>query len=102
MINIKEIAKKLAKEHKEDCPSIKEVYLCPHPTELILVEIDSEALRDKDIFPFKLAADPPDIPIPYVVIIINEIDWQNRNSLWPNWKSFVKFWPECENFEKIE
>ena len=84
MKTVEDVARLLAQEHKNDDPSITEIYWSPHATEVRLIEVNSSLSDRKEILPFRFSPDFPDVPYAYVVILLSPRDWAVRDALlWP-------------------
>ena len=69
-------AKLLAAEHIRDGPDISAVYWAPAKDEVLLLEVCDTVHNRGEILPFRFAPDPPDVPFPYVVVLLGPGDWQ--------------------------
>jgi hypothetical protein len=82
--SVEDVAKLLAKEHRKDDSNITEIHWFPHGSEVQLVEVTSSISDKREVLPFRLTPDPPDVPYPSVIILLSPKDWADRAQLkWP-------------------
>lgn len=84
MIDRAALARFLASEHRKSDPNISQVFWIENDVEVRLIEVTTSVPRDKTVMPFRFTADPPDVPLPSLVVLIHPEDWSHREELsWP-------------------
>lgn len=77
-------AKLLASEHRKNDQNISHVFWLEHPREVRLIEVTSSVPRDETVMPFRFTEDPPEVPVPSLVVLIHPDDWARKEFLnWP-------------------
>ena len=78
------LAQLLASEHRKSDPNIRQVFWLENDIEVRLIEVTTSVPKDGTIMPFRFTADPPDVPLPSLVVLIHPDDWDRRDQLmWP-------------------
>jgi hypothetical protein len=78
------LARFLASEHRKSDPNISQVFWLENDVEVRLIEVTTSVPKEGTVMPFRFTADPPDVPLPSLVILIHPDDWNRRNQLtWP-------------------
>jgi len=78
------LASFLATEHRKSDPNISQVFWIENDSEVRLIEVTTSVPKHGTVMPFRFTADPPDVPLPSLVILIHPDDWNRRNQLtWP-------------------
>ena len=72
----KSVAARLVNEHKAEDPEIYEAYWAPCGDEIWLVKVTTSIEDAGEVLPFRFAPDLPDVPCPYVVILLGSGDWR--------------------------
>jgi hypothetical protein len=79
MVSVSEVAKKLARAHKEADPEIDQIYLVEDPSgsEVRLVEVSKSVGNTGTVMPFRFAARKDlDVPYPSVVVLLSPEELQ--------------------------
>lgn len=79
--SIEDCAALLGREYLADCDEVEKVFWLPHAAEVQLVVVTAAVPRTSVVFPYRFKPEPPDVPWPYLVMMVHPADWLRRDGV---------------------